>query len=286
MTAIVTEGAHVLPAVPAVPAPSAPAQPSAPDIVPTTPIDGVPICAATTGSLTTTIISRTLLPGTEVFVGVNAHVVNLARHDPDLRDFLRDAATNYADGKSVVWAGSLLGGSVPERVATTDLAEPVLRAAADADLPVYFFGGAEGVAARAAEKMVEHVPGLRIRTSHGFVADDDVPALLDDIRAHDTRILFVGLGDPLQERWVQAHRDELPPVVLTCGGLFDWLSGAHRRAPRWMMQAGLEWAWRLLIEPRRLARRYLLGNPSFIGAVLRQRFSRRTASASLTGRSA
>lgn len=101
-------------------------------------------------------------------------------------------------------------------------------------------------------------------------------ALFAGIAAHETDVLLVGLGDPAQQEWVHEHRSRLhASAVLTCGGLFDWLSGTHRRAPRWMIGAGLEWLWRLLIEPRRLARRYLVGNPVFIARLLLQLLSRR-----------
>ncbi len=232
-------------------------------------VDEVPVRAVTMTELVELVVGMTRSEGTDVLVGVNAHVANLARRDGELRRFLAGTTLNYPDGQSVVWAAELLGGHLPERVATTDLAVPLLAAAAREGLPVFFFGAAPGVADRAADRMRELAPDLRIRSAHGFVQDD--AAVLREIADHGTRILFVGLGDPLQEQWVARNRDALPPVVLTCGGLFDWLSGEHRRAPGWMIRGGLEWLWRLAIEPRRLARRYLVGNPSFVRAVLRQR---------------
>lgn len=221
-----------------------------------------------------TLIDRVLTMSsgdrTEVAVGVNAHVCNLARKDERFSRLL-DASTTYADGQSVVWAAKVLGLPLPGRLATTDIAEPILRAAARSDIPVYFFGAADGVAESAATKLRAKIPGLALRTHHGYVSADQIDGVLDDIAAHGTRILFVGMGDPAQQFWVDAHRDRLPPAVLTCGGLFDWLSGSNRRAPEWMIRAGLEWLWRLIIEPRRLAKRYLLGNPSFMAAVARQK---------------
>ncbi|WOF22631.1 WecB/TagA/CpsF family glycosyltransferase [Microbacterium betulae] len=239
-------------------------------------VDDVPVRPVTLAGLVDLVMGMTGTSAVDVLVGVNAHVVNLARRDEALRRFLATTTLNYADGQSVVWAAGLLGGELPERVATTDLAAPLLDAAARDGLPVYFFGGRPGVAQDAADRIAERTPGIAIRTTHGYV--EDTASVLEDIRAHGTRILLVGLGDPLQESWIERHRDALPPVVLTCGGLFDWLSGSHRRAPRWMIRAGLEWLWRLLIEPRRLAHRYLVGNPAFVRAVLRQhRAARRAA---------
>jgi len=238
-------------------------------------VTGVYVDSFTEDSLTEKVLEFARTPGADVAVGVNAHVCNLARKDAELARFL-DRSFTYPDGQSVVWGTRLLGRRRSSRLATTDIATPILRAAAADDLPVYFFGGAEGVAEKAAEKLRAEIPGLELRTHHGYVADDEMDVVLDDVAAHGTRILFVGMGDPVQQRWVQRHIDRLPPAVLTCGGLYDWLSGSNRRAPSWMIRAGLEWLWRLMIEPRRLARRYLVGNPSFMLALARQRMRLRT----------
>lgn len=233
-------------------------------------VAGVRVGSFTRDSFVDRVVTMARGDSTRVAVGVNAHVCNLARTDARLREAV-STSTTYADGQSVVWAARILGGHLPERLATTDVAEPVLRAAATEGLPVYFLGAAEGVAERAAEILRDRIPGLRLQTHHGYIAENEISGVLDEIAAHGTRILFVGMGDPAQQYWVETHRDRLPPAVLTCGGLFDWLSGSNRRAPAWMITSGLEWLWRLMIEPRRLARRYLLGNPTFITAVMRQR---------------
>lgn len=235
-------------------------------------VAGVVVDPFTERSFAETVIEWAARPGVDVAVGVNAHVCNLARRDAQLRGFLQQHTT-YADGQSVVWGARLLGRRLPERLATTDVAEPVLRAAAEAGVPVYFLGAADGVAEAAAERLRARIPGVRIRTHHGYFAERDVPRIAADIAEHGTGILFVGMGDPVQERWVQEHEELLPPAVLTCGGLFDWLSGSNRRAPQWMIRAGLEWFWRLGLEPRRLAKRYLIGNVQFIAALARQRLA-------------
>lgn len=234
---------------------------------------GVPVTAYTEQALVDHVLEMTRSEGVDVAVGVNASVCTMARRDPAFRDLVAGSHT-YADGQSVVWAGRLLGVAVPERLATTDVALPILRAAAENSVPVYFLGAAPGVAETAATAMREKFPGLELRTHHGYLQNEDVPNVLADIRAHRTGILFVGMGDPAQQIWIDAHRDQLPPAVLTCGGLFDWLSGTNRRAPRWMITAGLEWLWRLGLEPRRLWRRYVIGNTVFIAGVLAQRLRR------------
>ncbi|MDO8383764.1 MAG: WecB/TagA/CpsF family glycosyltransferase [Microbacterium sp.] len=231
-----------------------------------------------------TIIGWSHEDGLRVAVGVNAHVCNLARHDEGLSDFLDDSDLNYADGQSVVWASRIVGLEVPERAATTDLAPPLLRAAADEGVRVFFYGGRPGVAEQAAEAMRRIAPGVQIATHHGYVKREQMSTVLDAIRAHGTDLLFVGLGDPAQQEWVRDHGPSSgASVVLTCGGLFDWLSGANKRAPSWMIAAGLEWMWRLVIEPKRLARRYLVGNPAFVLALARQLANSRTRSIGQAG---
>lgn len=159
--------------------------------------------------------------------------------------------------------------AVPERVATTDLIFPLARACAERDKRMFLYGAAPGVAAQAAIQLQAQAPGLRIDSSHGFVPPEELDGLLARIRAHGTDVLLVGLGDPLQQQWITRYRERLGvPAILSCGGLFDWTSGSHRRAPAWMLSSGLEWLWRLMIEPRRLARRYLIGNPEFIARLL------------------
>lgn len=236
-----------------------------------TDVAGIPVGAFTQSSLVSRVVAMAQSDGVEVAVGVNAYVCTMARPDPTFRQLVSSSVT-YADGQSVVWAGRLLGGEIPERLATTDIAEPVLEAAAAASIPVFFLGAAPGIAEAAAVKLRFRIPGLALRTHHGYFSKEETPKVLQAIKEHRTGILFVGMGDPVQQIWIGAHRDELPPAVLTCGGLFDWLSGSNRRAPAWMIHAGLEWLWRLCIEPGRLWRRYVLGNPVFIATVLMQRY--------------
>lgn len=213
-----------------------------------------------------------------VAVGVNAYVCVQAERDSTTREAFQNADLVYADGQSVVWAARLLGTNLPERVATTDLIFPIAAAAAATDSRIFFYGSAPGVAAKAAERLRTRYPRLKIEVSDGYTKDMD--GLVGRINDFGTNILFVGLGDPLQQQWVQKHRDELQVgAIVTCGGLFDWTSGNNPRPPDWMVRGGLEWLWRIFIEPRRLAWRYITTNPVFmakvIAQVIRQRLFRR-----------
>lgn len=212
------------------------------------------------------VISWTDTNSLHVAVGVNANVCNTVRADAVFRDQMSVVDLAYADGQSTVWASQLLGAGTTERVATTDLIHPLAEKAEKGGLSIYFFGSAPGVARRAAEKLRMKYPSLRITSHHGYVSNEETAAVIQDIHANATNILFVGLGDPKQLAWVMANRAELQvQAVLTCGGLFDWISGDNVRAPLWMIKLGLEWLWRVILEPKRLGRRYLTGNPLFIG---------------------
>ncbi|TFD36246.1 glycosyltransferase [Cryobacterium sp. TMT2-10] len=237
----------------------------------------VPVSRLTGAEIVETIIQWTAVRGTRVAVGVNAAVCNLAATDRGFRKVLRGADLRYPDGQSIVWASRLLGAGLPERIATTDLINPLAAVAAERGKRIFLYGSKPGVAARAAARLREANPGLVIDGRAGYTAPGEVLQVIDEINAFKPDLLFVGLGDPMQQYWIEAHRHQLNAhVILTCGGLFDWASGDNRRAPRWMLSSGLEWLWRLMLEPRRLASRYLIGNPAFILRLARQLLRRRT----------
>ena len=236
----------------------------------------VPVHRLTSDQVVETIMQWTSLPGLRVAVGVNAAVCNLAAEDRAFRASLMRADLRYPDGQSIVWAARLLGAGLPERIATTDLVNPLAAVSAQRGKRIFLYGSAPGVAERAAARLRESAPGLLIDGRDGYTAPEQVRHIIDQINAFSPDILFVGLGDPLQEHWIDAHRHELNvPVILTCGGLFDWASGDNPRAPRWMLSSGLEWLWRLMLEPGRLASRYLIGNPVFLYRLARQLVNRR-----------
>lgn len=231
----------------------------------------VPVNRLTCAETVETIMQWTTRPGPRVAVGVNAAVCNLAAADRGFRRALMEADLRYADGQSIVWAARLLGVGLPERIATTDVINPLAAVAAQRRKRVFLYGSKPGVAVRAAARLRDANPGLVIDGRDGYPAPGEVRHVIDEINAFEPDLLFVGLGDPAQQYWIQAHRHQLnAPVILTCGGLFDWASGDNRRAPRWMLASGLEWLWRLLLEPRRLASRYLIGNPVFLLRLARQ----------------
>lgn len=198
---------------------------------------------------------------------VNAHCMNVQYRNPGYRDILARATIVYCDGAGVVLAARMTGQTIPERMTGADWIEDLSRSAVEHNLSLFLMGGAPEAVHGAAAALRARYPGLRIVGERDGYAD--APDVIGDMNQVRPDILLVGLGTPRQEAWIARHRSELDiPVVWAVGGLFDFVSGRIPRGPRWMTQHGLEWLCRLVVEPRRLWRRYLLGNPSFLWRVL------------------
>jgi N-acetylglucosaminyldiphosphoundecaprenol N-acetyl-beta-D-mannosaminyltransferase len=202
------------------------------------------------------------------------HVVQV-EHDARLREAYAQCALSLTDGMPLVWLSHAMGRPVPAKVSGSDLMDPLCaRAAADA-LPVYFLGGREGVAARAAELLTQKHRGLRVVGTAspplGFDKNDDVNAqVIADIAAARPALLFVALGAPKQELWLHQHKQQLAPAVgLGIGASLDFIAGVSTRAPSWMSRAGLEWVYRLVQEPGRMGERYLVRDRAIVGIAWR-----------------
>lgn len=210
-------------------------------------------------------------------LNVNAHCLNLCYEHPALREFFDDAEVVFCDGAGVMLAARLLGGRIPERITYADWAWQLAAFAAAEGFSLYFLGARPGVAEAAAEKLKERHPTLKIvGVRHGYfdrsAGSRESEAVVREINAAAPDILIVGLGMPLQEYWLMVNHDRLDVgVALTGGAVFDYVSGRLNRGPRFLTSNGLEWLARLLVEPRRLWRRYLVGNPLFVWRVLKQR---------------
>jgi N-acetylglucosaminyldiphosphoundecaprenol N-acetyl-beta-D-mannosaminyltransferase len=210
-------------------------------------------------------------------MGPNAHIVTLAQHSAALKSALSAADLCLPDGISVVLAGRILDQPIPERVTGGDFMEQLCRYAAKSRLSVFFLGGLPGAAEGAARALVQRYPGLHVAgcscPPFGFEQDPvTVKLVLDRICASSPDILCVALGVPKQEIWMHEHCTLLPiRLAIAVGAALDTQAGLRHRAPRWTHRIGLEWAYRLGREPRRLWRRYLLGNCEFLLLVLRAR---------------
>jgi N-acetylglucosaminyldiphosphoundecaprenol N-acetyl-beta-D-mannosaminyltransferase len=213
-------------------------------------------------------------------LNANAHCLNLCYEDPELRAFLNRADVVFCDGAGVMLAARLLGRRIPERITYADWAWRLAAFAEAQGFSVYLLGARPDVAEEAARRLRARYPGLEIvGVRHGFfdhaTGSPGNEAVVREINGARPDILLVGLGMPLQEYWLMQNRDRLNVgVALTGGAVFDYVSGGLRRGPRVLTDNGLEWLARLLVEPRRLWRRYLIGNPLFLLRVLGQRLGR------------
>lgn len=194
----------------------------------------------------------------------NVDHVCLAETSAPLVDAYRHAALSLADGMPLLWLARLMGHRLPEKISGSDLVMPLMERAAARGWKVALFGGAAGVGEAAAEVLGRRCPGLQVVATLspplGFEqrpADDQ--AAVAALRASGAEVVLVALGCPKQELWMARHAAELAPAVLLgIGATLDFIAGRVRRAPAWMSQCGLEWAFRLAQEPRRMAERYLV----------------------------
>jgi exopolysaccharide biosynthesis WecB/TagA/CpsF family protein len=204
---------------------------------------------------------------------LNIDCLRQATLDPDYAAILRGATLVLPDGIGMRLAARVHGERIRADTNGSDFSPRLLRHAAAQGAPVFLLGSAEGVAARAAERLQRDIPGLRIAGVHsGFFEDDR--AVVERINASGAQVLLVGTGVPRQEKWIAAHRPVLAPRLCAgVGALFSWLSGERRRAPAWVHRLHLEWAWRIGLEPRRMFERYILHDLPFLaGIALRRAF--------------
>lgn len=224
------------------------------------------------------VVGDRALAGHRVLVASgNVFSFNLAYEKPWFRDFMNRADIVRLEGEGLRWGARILGYQTPRRIVFADWVWDLAGMAAARGLSLFLLGSRPGVAEKAAARLRERFPNLQIvGTHHGYFGKEpgsaENEAVIQQINAVKPHILFVGFGMPLQERWLVENWPRLDVnVAFTCGALLDYVSGELRRSPKWMNDHGLEWLGRLIIEPRRLWRRYLVGNPLFLWRVLKQR---------------
>jgi N-acetylglucosaminyldiphosphoundecaprenol N-acetyl-beta-D-mannosaminyltransferase len=196
------------------------------------------------------------------FITANTHYAMLTEKDAGLRAINARAAFIVADGVPLVWASRWQELPLPERVAGSDLIYELSATAARKGYRLFFLGGAKGVAEEAARRLGARYPGLQVVGTEcppfRELTDQEQAALIARIRSTRPDILIVAFGQPKGERWIDRHLEELGvPVSVQVGASLDFAAGRVRRAPRWMQKAGLEWAFRLGLEPTRLFTRYV-----------------------------
>jgi N-acetylglucosaminyldiphosphoundecaprenol N-acetyl-beta-D-mannosaminyltransferase len=205
--------------------------------------------------------------GGALVVTLGTEMVVYAQHDSAFREVLNASALSLCDTVGVLTVARQRGAALRERVTGVELVERLCQRAAKEGLPVYFFGGAEGVAADAAAILEVRFPGLIVAgTRNGFFSKEEESAIVDAIRASGARILFVGLGSPRQELWLARNLSATGcGAGIGIGGSFDVISGRVKRAPAMYRRFGLEWFYRLMREPQRFRRQLAL--PYFVWLV-------------------
>lgn len=195
------------------------------------------------------------------------------KHDirhPELLKVLRDSEIVTADGFPVLWLSKIAGYPLKQRVCGSDLLPELARSCANEGLSFYFLGGANGVAKRAADILIEQYPGLQVAgVAEPFIhvdgpesekSEETDAELVDSINRSGASILFIGLGNPKQELWFNRNQHRLTvPVAIGVGGTFEFIAGTVRRAPTWVQRSNLEWVYRITQDPARLWRRYASG---------------------------
>jgi N-acetylglucosaminyldiphosphoundecaprenol N-acetyl-beta-D-mannosaminyltransferase len=215
----------------------------------------------------------------------NLHSLCLHRSSPTdamlLRGFYKDAHYTLADGMSMVVLGRVLGHRISHchRIAYNDWLPFMLPVATERVWRIFYLGSTAEVAAKGAEILRDKYPGLQLKSHPGHFdaqhGSSSNALVLAQISAYRPHVLFVGMGVPRQERWIQENLQDLDVnVILTSGATLDYIGGAKRMAPRWMGKICLEWAFRLVTEPRRLASRYLLEPWSLLNPVADSRFEK------------
>ena len=222
-------------------------------------------------------IDATIENRDKVYVCVsNVHAVMAAAEDPQLRSALLGSDLNVPDGQPLVWAMNLLGHPLHDRVYGPELMARSCARAAQSGQRLYLYGGRnQGALVQLALNLRQRYPGIKIvggySPPHRPLTPEEREAVVDEINHAQADVVWVGIGVPKQEKWMADMRDALDaPVLVGVGAAFDFHAGLVPQAPAMLQESGLEWAYRLAQEPRRLWRRYLRYNPRFVHAFTRQ----------------
>ncbi|MCT8160094.1 WecB/TagA/CpsF family glycosyltransferase [Pseudoruegeria sp. SHC-113] len=236
---------------------------------------GTPLANATAPQA----IAAIFAPGRRRVCFLNAHCANMAAKNTAYRKALGRADLVLADGIGVELAARMKGAQIAENLNGTDLTPRVMREAAARGMSVFLFGGKPGTAERAAEAISAAVPGLRIAgTRDGYDGAEDATSAIAAINESGADIVLVAMGVPRQELWMDRFAPLLnAQITIAVGALFDFWAGNVRRAPRPVRAARMEWAWRLAMEPRRMASRYLIGNATFLAHAAKDALKARVA---------
>ena len=249
----------------------------------TVPVLGVPL-ALTDYDRVLTWIDEMVARREQGYVCVaNVHTVMAFSEDPVLRDAILGSSLNLPDGQPLVWAVNALGYDLGSRVYGPELMLRACAHAASSGQRLYLYGGHnQGALVELALNLRRRYPGVRIvggySPPHRALHEEERAAVAAEINRSQADVVWVGIGVPKQEKWMAQMRDQIEaPVLVGVGAAFDFHAGRVPQAPNWMQEAGLEWAYRLVREPRRLWRRYMRYNPRFVGSFALQLVEHRRA---------
>jgi N-acetylglucosaminyldiphosphoundecaprenol N-acetyl-beta-D-mannosaminyltransferase len=230
-------------------------------------------------------IESTIAEGERGYVCVcNVHTVMASAEDPELREAIFASAVNVPDGQPLVWAMNALGHSIDERVYGPELMARACARSAENGTRFYLYGGRnQGALVQLALNLRQRYPGVKIvggySPPHRPLTERERDAVVQEINSSRADVVWIGIGVPKQEKWMAKMRPLLEaPVLIGVGAAFDLHAGLVPQAPVWIQGSGLEWAYRLVHEPRRLWRRYSRYNPRFVGAFARQLLRHRRSS--------
>ena len=215
----------------------------------------------------------------------NVHAVMASAEDPELRAALLGSSINVPDGQPLVWALNALGHDLSGRVYGPDLMARACARGVETGQRLYLYGGRnQGALVQLALNLRQRYPGVKIvggySPPHRPLTDEERAAVVKEINGSRADVVWIGIGVPKQEKWMARLRAELEaPVLIGVGAAFDFHAGLVPQAPAWIQESGLEWAYRLAHEPRRLGRRYVRYNPRFVLAFARQLAQHRRAAA-------
>lgn len=233
---------------------------------------GIKVSAITKEEVVDKILEFAFSDRHRIITYIDAHCVNISFADPEYREILKQTDLVCAGGKGVVWASKLFTHLLPERVNSLDFFDRLVEGLIEKKVKIYLLGGRQDVVKKTEEILKERGIGV-IGSRSGFFDRNEETEIIQEINALRPDILIVGMGVPKQEKWIYGHLDELNTnLAWAVGAAFDYLSGYRKRAPRWMINWGVEWLYRLCQEPKKLWKRYLFGNPLFIYRVLKCRF--------------
>ncbi len=207
-------------------------------------------------------------------VVVNAAKVVEINKNPELKAIIESCEIVNADGQAVVWASRLLGKPLKERVAGIDLMQALVERASQKNWSIYFLGAKQEVLDKVIARYKKEFPTLKIAGArNGYYKPNEEQRIADEIAESRADILFVAMSSPKKEIFLNKYLNRMNvPFVMGVGGSFDVVAGLTKRAPLWMQKLGLEWLFRFLQEPRRMWRRYIIGNVEFILLLLKYRF--------------